>query len=511
MPFLLMIFLTVVCLPETADWPKPRWTDSPLWAALLTGLMVALVGLHAWRTARRLTGGLCSGMGRDSLVRPYERGRLRNQLLLFGSYVAALTVLGWGWAVHVLWGGAPGCEVLILAPFLTAQALAWAFFYDSERALYLLGRRATPEEGVPERPAFGSRLSYVAFQARQKLALIFLPVLLLIAQKELLRLFPSVTDDWEGTANYVCIGTLLVVVIIIPWLVRLLLGLRPLPEGALRQRLLRASRRLRFRCSNLLVWNTRSGMANAMVLGVLPWVRYVVFTDRLLEEFTPDEVEAVFGHEVGHVKHHHMPYYLGFLVVSVLVLGLLSNVCLPLAAITLQSGFAVLPGAAAAWLAGLAQLLDLDHNKYLAFVPMVGLLLSYIFVVFGFLSRRCERQADVYGCKAVSCQRSDCPGHDPEAGPAADGRSLCPTGIRTFIRALEKVARVNGISRDRPGFLASWQHSTIARRVEFLQGMLTDPAAEQRFQRRVALVKWGLLAVLGGTLFVLLYVNSRPA
>jgi hypothetical protein len=59
------------------------------------------------------------------------------------------------------------------------------------------------------------------------------------------------------------------------------------------------------------------------------------------------------------------------------------------------------------------------------------------------------------------------------------------------------VARLNGISRDKPGWLSSWQHSTIARRVEFLQQVCSDPEVELRFQRRVRLVKWGLFLGLG--------------
>src|SRR5206468_11873993 len=76
------------------------------------------------------------------------------------------------------------------------------------------------------------------------------------------------------------------------------------------------------------------------------------------------------------------------------------------------------------------------------------------------------------------------------------GRGLCRTGIHIFIDALEKVACINGISRHRPGLLQSWQHSTIARRVDFLQRVLNDPREEAYFQRRVAIVKWGLLAAL---------------
>jgi Zn-dependent protease with chaperone function len=340
----------------------------------------------------------------------------------------------------------------------------------------------------------------VVFQVRQKLALVFLPVLLLILMREMGRIFPALWRHWEGSANLIGCAMLLVVFVTLPWVVRIMLGLRPLPEGPLRRRLLASARRLHFRCSNLLLWNTRSGMANAMVIGLVPWIRYVVFTDRLVEEFSPEEVEAVFGHEAGHVKHQHMLYYLGFLMASVAVLGGFLN----LGAEYLRAqgaqraiGETSLPG----WL---GEALSMHgHSSYLAVVPMVGLLLSYIFVVFGFLSRRCERQADVFGCKAVSCGRWDCGGHDPDQ-PLPEGRlRLCPQGTRTFIRALEKVAMVNGISRDRPGFLQSWQHSTIARRVDFLQRLLTDPSAEVRFQRRVALVKWALLVSLGCALVVL--------
>ena len=83
--------------------------------------------------------------------------------------------------------------------------------------------------------------------------------------------------------------------------------------------------------------------------------------------------------------------------------------------------------------------------------------------------------------------------------------------MRIFIYALEKVASVNGMSRDRPGFFQSWQHGTIARRVAFLYGVLKDPTAEPRFQRRVALVKWGLIAALGAALAILVAVVPLPS
>ena len=68
------------------------------------------------------------------------------------------------------------------------------------------------------------------------------------------------------------------------------------------------------------MWDTRGGVANAMVAGPLPWVRYVFLSDRLLDELTPGEVEAVFGHEVGHVRHGHFFFYAAFMLLSVAAL-----------------------------------------------------------------------------------------------------------------------------------------------------------------------------------------------
>src|SRR5262249_11847051 len=156
--------------------------------------------------------------------------------------------------------------------------------------------------------------------------------------------------------------------------------------------------------------------------------------------------------------HHHMVLYLAFLLVSVILVGTVWT-----------------------WAAWLLFRIHSDQiDTTLAALPLVTMLGAYIFVVFGFLSRRCERQADVFGCRAVSCDRPDCVGHDVEAALSAvphphglrrladvfvrpvqplRGTNLCPTGIRTFVEALEKVARINSISRDRPGWLSSWQHS----------------------------------------------------
>jgi Zn-dependent protease with chaperone function len=482
----------VVCLPD--DWPAPVWAATAGESAALAWAGAAAVVGTAALLGRWLSRRLYQAPGRrHALLRRYGTYRVYHQVSLFTVYSLTLYAGGWGWAVEQFCASAApwrvATELFLLAPFLTALILSWACFYDVERAFHRAGACDDERSGCPstEVEPFWDRRAYVGYHVRQRLGLISVPLGLMILEKGLHRLFPTLQQDQPALTTFVGLAAVPAVIIGMPWLFRLILRLRPLPEGPLRQRLLDAGRRLRFRCGDILLWDTHHSVANAMVIGIHPRLRYVTFSDRLLTELTPEEIEAVFGHEVGHVKHHHMLYYLGFLVVSLFVVFGAWEAA-PLA----------LPGLRR-WL---------EAHRQLEIVPFLGLFGGYFFLVFGFLSRRCERQADIYGCKAVSCPRADCREHATSAECAAAGQGLCPTGIRTFIEALEKVARLNGISRDRPGWFQSWQHSTIARRVEFLQRMLDDPALEPRFQRRVALVKWALLLGLGAALGAIGFVRG---
>jgi STE24 endopeptidase len=228
--------------------------------------------------------------------------------------------------------------------------------------------------------------------------------------------------------------------------------------------LLDAARRLKFRCNDILVWNTRYTVANAMVTGPLPILRYVVLSDRLIQDLEPEEVEAVFGHEVGHIKHQHMLFYLGFFLASLVALAGIYKAAVDYCQ-----------------LHHVPVLFDLVKPKDA--IPFLLLFAGYLVVVFGFLSRRCERQADIFGSRAVSCQ--------------------------TFIAALEKVASLNGLHRHRPGWFSSWQHSTIARRVDFLEKMHADPALESNFQRRLGLVKWGVVFGLAVVVYVVFKIDPE--
>jgi STE24 endopeptidase len=273
-----------------------------------------------------------------------------------------------------------------------------------------------------------------------------------------------------------------------PALVRIAWPTRPLPAGPLRDRLEHLSRRVGFRCTDILVWDTNQVIVNAGVTGALPFFRYVLLTDALIENLGPHEVAAVFGHEVGHIAHRHLMYFGFFVVGSLGALGLADQVLEPVLGALPASLLTVVPD----WAAGEETL-----GLLLRGALVLGVVGIYFLLAFGYVSRRFERQADVFGCRAVSCGLDNCPPHADFDGSAASGPdpstlALCPVGIRIFVNALSTVALLNGM---RPGAW-SWRHGSILRRIDFLESLVERPELETQFQTSVRRMRRGVAVAL---------------
>jgi STE24 endopeptidase len=423
---------------------------APLWAVVISQM-----------TSRALRQGTTS---RGALLRRFARLRAVHSWIWLAAVTVVVLGLRWTQVVRCDWDLASWPlvdDLAVLAPVLLPLVLSWAAFYDVDRAV-----RETAAAGASTRGTW-SRVAYLAFQFRTHAGLVLAPLALLLVAQDLVRF--AAPQFAAGPYGWIALVPPLGVMIVgFPVLVRWVWPAAPLPDGPLRQRLQATARRWGLRIGGIYVWQTRGMVLNAAVAGFLPRLRYVFLSDALLERLSEAEIEAVFGHEIGHIRHHHV-----FLRAMVLVVpfGLY---------------------AAARHLLGEAWVPDWDAASGSAWVLAAGLAAAvaaaglYIAVVFGFVSRRLERQADLFGCR-VAAESAD------DSAPAI--AAALAEGVNVFVAALEKLSALSGQGRNSP----SWQHGSIARRVEFLHRVAADPAAAARCHLGVRLLGCAIvgLALIG--------------
>ena len=151
--------------------------------------------------------------------------------------------------------------------------------------------------------------------------------------------------------------------------------LTPLPEGELRTRLMALADRTGFKAQTIEVidGSKRSGHSNAYFTGFGRFRRIVLF-DTLISQLTPEELEAVLAHEIGHYRRGHIPRMLA--ISAIIQLGALAAIAALAAsgwfnpAFGFPAGeiapafllFGLLSGAAMFWLTPLANLFSRKHE-----------------------------------------------------------------------------------------------------------------------------------------------------
>jgi STE24 endopeptidase len=297
-------------------------------------------------------------------------------------------------------------------------------------------------------------------------------------------------------------------------------------DWALRRRLQALCDRAGLRCRDILIWKTSSSVGNAMVMGLFPRVRYVFLSDLLLETMSDEEIEAVFAHEIGHIVHRHMLWYAAFAFMLMLfTLGPVYTVIEKIPALEINS---LMPE-------GVVRFREAIRAQIIT-----GLSLGVFIVMFGYLSRRFERQADVYAARTMTATqatrgvviRHTNPELEPVGSPAAapvlataetqviatsdpfpsplaashlahptepstpNGSYVGTYGATVVSSALRQVARINNI----PLAAREWLHGSIHGRMQYLQSLSTDPsrtAAFDRYMRRVYLAMTTIFITLG--------------
>jgi len=443
LPFLLCVLVLYCPLPLDAQ--AAPWQVTAVGVIAIAGLNV----LAAW-AASGLAIRMVAGEGRRgamSAVRAFSA--LKGGVV--GFVLADVFALRWPLFVDDLLGGhrwlVLADDVLLLLPALAMILTVMAFQRRFE------ARINASSISLPR---------YLWLRFRVELAIVLIPWLLLVLVTDLTQavfLHSPYARRADTVATFAVLGALL---LFSPALLRFIWSTSRLPDGPLRRRLEQFCRAHSFPCNDILLWHTDNCLANAGVVGPTRLLRYVMISDSLLARCTEGEVAAVFAHEVGHVRRHHLSFYVIFAIAFLCFYANLMDLA-----------------AAFGWVAPLGDIFAFDMTVRQA-VAMLVLAGVYWAVVFGFVSRRLEQEADLFSLRNIE---------NPQE----------------FLTALEKLSAVSGV----PRAANHWRHFSIARRVEWMKKVLAQPEVGTRFLRRLRMLKLGILATLGLLLARLLIVRPE--
>jgi STE24 endopeptidase len=523
---LLLLSILVLWMCPRENVAPPPW-PVPVRLVLFIAVYAAMVLLmSAWSRllARRVAD--------DSLGRTLDRYNKATEMARYFIpvwFAVGLFALGWGHVVYnwlatleprnlpkTAWPSSepywriPGMLLGTLPAFAAWMGLWWAQ-YPADRALKEQSVLYQANEGLPIHAPAGFRTFFVE-HFRQQLLFTLAPVFLIISARDLLALgylaFGSKPLAHEG-GDLLILPLGIAIFILAPEFLRRIIPTHPLPaDWPLRHRMEALCRRAGLKYRDILLWRTNSSMGNAMVMGLFPQVRYIFLSDLLLETMKDEEIEAVFAHEIGHIVHRHMWWY-----VLIMVLLMLFSAG-PLTLLLNQ-----IP-----WLSMSEGLSRVRESELMArqeqVIAVVGL--GLFGLGFGFLSRRFERQADVYAARTMEATRDRGAVHithmNPEAPETAAGlfvpglatATLGPSlgqppvvayraashvgeyGAAVVGSALNRVAQINNI----PVAAHEWLHGSIQQRMRYLHELSGDASRTRRFDQTMRRLYWGLILAL---------------
>ena len=212
-------------------------------------------------------------------------------------------------------------------------------------------------------------------------AVIGLPIVALI-----LWLMSSAGSLWWLWAWGTWMGFNLLALVLYPTVIAPLFNkFKPLDDETLKARVTALMQRCGFAAKGLFVMDgsKRSAHANAYFTG-FGAAKRVVFYDTLLKQLSPDEVDAVLAHELGHFKHKHIiKRIVGMFAMSLVgfaLLGWLSS------QVWFYTGLGIRPN-----LSG-----GNDALALLLFMLVTPLFSFFISPIFAQFSRKHEFEADAY-------------------------------------------------------------------------------------------------------------------
>ena len=312
-----------------------------------------------------------------------------------------------------------------------------------------------------EHSKFPSLSNFLAFQIRTYFMLAVLPLLVFIFVFDVIHAIRPLRDmvitypfaEWLAS-----ILLLMAMYILMPFVLKYIWVTKPLPDGPLRIYLNAIAYRANIKIRDFLIWEVGPRpFVNALLIGLFPFNRFVIFTDSLIKNLSDDEIAAVFSHEVGHGKFNHLLILLLFTMAYLSILFSLSGV------IDSALGTGI-------WNFGFS----------------LTLMLFFWLFLFGQLSRRFELQADWFAAQITA---------DPDS----------------FTRALTRIAYLNGIPMKTSG-ISSLTHPSIDKRISSIANRTDFASAQLKTMKKILLILAVscALGIAGLSYSIVNELNSAP-
>ncbi|MFQ6032343.1 MAG: M48 family metallopeptidase, partial [Candidatus Zixiibacteriota bacterium] len=279
-----------------------------------------------------------------------------------------------------------------------------------------------------------SNQTFCQWFGEELLSLLVLAIIALIAVEGIYLALKKAPRTWWIYVSGVFIIFTVVLVNLAPILILPLFNVyTPLPEGELRDRLVNLSHKANVEVEDIFTMDMskQTKKANAMFTG-LGNTKRIVLGDNLIDEFTPDEIEVVIAHEMGHNLLHHIWW---FIIFSTILTGI---------------GFFIIHLTGPAIITRFGNRLKIENMADVAGLPLIFL----IFTVYGIItmpfgpafSRHMEREADKFALDLT---------HNKEA----------------FISTMDKLAYIN-LADPNPSPIVEfllYDHPPISKRIKFAE------------------------------------------
>lgn len=249
------------------------------------------------------------------------------------------------------------------------------------------------------------------------------------------------------------LAAVLTTLIILPPMAVLIWGCPKLKESELKNELDQLCAKAKFKHAGFRIWTIMNNSMTAAILGLIGKLRYVLFTQKLIDHVPRPSIVAILAHEIGHSHYHHLFYY------PVILFGMVVTASL-----------------AHFYLFGPLMTTIAADGDFAALIPFLSFLLFgsivalYFRIVFGYFSRIFERQADLHifnlGC------------------PAAD-----------MVEALDMLAVAAGNIHREP----NWHHYSIQQRIDCINEADRDRSLISKHAKhvRISLLVYFLILVFG--------------